>query len=144
MRVSTVSRHVATKRPMLKVTYHTRTLCTISVYLSSLFSGLVMGRRWWAGPSMFDMMGRGPARPVHFSEDGPRPDPAHQLLRRWAAAGPAHHVFNHSRPSPVHHFFKRLGPARPGPSHGSEAHETRALNGPAHVLSRTKGCMCIR
>ena len=31
-----------------------------------------MGRRWWAGPSIFDMMGRDPARAVDISEDGPR------------------------------------------------------------------------
>ena len=104
--------------------------------------------RGWAGPGRsarptnFDKMGRGPARPIKFSEDGPRP-------------GPAHHIFKNSRPGPAHHFFKRLGPARPGPSHGSEAHETRALygparqlrgpargfDGPAHVLFRTKTCM---
>ena len=49
-------------------------------------------------------------------------------------------------------------PARPGPSHGSKAHGTRTIyrparqsrglprgfDGPAHVLSRTKRCMCIR
>ena len=73
-----------------------------------------MGRRWWAGPArpgplIFYMMGRGPTRPVKFSEDGLRPGPAH-------------------------HFLKRFGPARPGPSHGSEAHETRAIYGPARQL----------
>ena len=30
------------------------------------FQGLVMGRRWWAGPSVFYTMGRGPARPNQF------------------------------------------------------------------------------
>ena len=69
-----------------------------------------------AGTSIFYMMDRGPARSVNFSEDGPRP-------------GPAHHIFKFSLPSP---------------SHGSEAHETRALYGPARLLSRTKRCMCIR
>ena len=29
-------------------------------------AGLVMGRRLWAGPSIFDVMGRGPARPIKF------------------------------------------------------------------------------
>ena len=78
-----------------------------------------MGRRWWAGPGLG------------------RPGPARQIFRGWAAA----------RPSPSHF---QIFTARPGPSHGSEAHETRALyglarqlRGPAHVLSRTKRCMCI-
>ena len=126
-----------------------------------------MDRRWWAGPgfgrpgpSIFDMMGRGPALPVKFAEDGPRPGPAHQFFRGWAAARPSPSHFQKltARPGPAHPFFKRLGPARPGPSHGSEAHETwtlygparklrgsaRGFDGPAHVLSRTKKCMCIR
>ena len=102
-----------------------------------------MGQRWargWAGPgrpgragpSMLDVMGRGSVRPVNFSEDGPRP-------------GPVHHIKKQSRPGPAYHVFKSLGPAWPAPSHGSEAHDTRALyrparqlRGPAHVLSRTK------
>ena len=97
-------------------------------------AGLVMGRRGWAGPGLgragrvFDMMGCRPARLIIFSEDGPRP-------------GPAHHIFKNSRPGPVHIFFQK---SCPGPSYGSEAHETRApygpprkLRGPAHMLSRT-------
>ena len=68
-------------------------------------------------------MGRGPALPIIFSQ-------IHGL---------------------AHHFLERLSPAQPGPSHASEAHETRALygparqitpargfDGPAHVLFRTK------
>ena len=51
-------------------------------------------------------MGRGPAQPVTFSK----------------IHGPAHY------------FFERLGPARPGQSRGSDAHETRALYGPARQL----------
>ena len=96
-------------------------------------------------PSIPDMMGCGPARPINFSEDGPRP-------------GPAHHNFKNSRPGPSYFQKSRPGPARHDPSHGSEAHETRALHGPvrqlrgparrfhgpAHVLSRTKRCICIR
>ena len=95
-----------------------------------------MGRRWRAGLGLsrpgpiFCMMGRRPAWPINFSGNGPRP-------------GPARRIFKISRPGKVS--------ARPGPSHGSEAHETRAvhsparqLRGPAHVLSRTKRCMCIR
>ena len=60
-----------------------------------------MGRLWWAGPSIFNVMGRGPARPIKFSYDGLRPGPAHQVFRRWAAA----------RPSPSH--FPNFT-ARPG------------------------------
>ena len=56
------------------------------------------------GPSNFQRMGRGPARPINFSEDWPRP-------------GPAHHTVKHLRPGPAHHFFESLGPARPGPTH---------------------------
>ena len=119
------------------------------------------------GPSNFERMGRGPARPINFSEDGPWPGPAHQFFRGWAAARPGPSIFQRmgSGPAqpitfskiqgPAHHFFKRLGQARPGPSHGGEAHETRALyrparqlggptrgfDGPAHVLFRTKTFM---
>ena len=76
---------------------------------------------------MFDMMGRGPARPiknlnfvgrglarpVKFSEDGPRPGPDHQIFRGWAAVGPSpSHLKKFTAwPGPAHHFFKRLGPA---------------------------------
>ena len=74
----------------------------------------VPGRRARPGQPMFDLTGRGPARPIEFSEDGPRP-------------GPGHDISKNSRPGPAHHFLKRLGPGRPGSSHGSEAHETRAL-----------------
>ena len=49
-------------------------------FVGRYISGLVMGRRWRAGPSIFDMMGRGPARPIYFSFGGPRPGPAHQLF----------------------------------------------------------------
>ena len=94
-------------------------------------------------------MGLGPARTINFSENGPRPGPAHHIKKK-NRSGPA-------RPGPS--FFQRLGPARPGPSRGSEAYETRALYGPArqlrgpargfdgpahepaHVLFRTKACM---
>ena len=71
-------------------------------------------------------MGRGPARPVNFSEDGPRP-------------GPAHHFFKRSRSGPAHHLFKGIGPAQPGPSHGSKANETRALYGPARQFREPAG-----
>ena len=70
-------------------------------------------------------MGRGPARPIKFREDAPRPGPAYQSFRGWASArpgpskfqrvgrgstqpiafsnfhGPAHHIFNKSRPGPA-------------------------------------------
>ena len=38
------------------------------------------------------------ARPVKFSDDGPRP-------------GPAYHILKFSRPGPAYHSFKILGPA---------------------------------
>ena len=43
-----------------------------------------------------------------------------------------------ARPGPAHHCFERFGPARPGPSHGSKAHETRTLymGGPDNYVSR--------
>ena len=63
--------------------------------------------RWAAarpGPSNFQRMGRGPTRPIKFSEDGPRP-------------GPAHHIFKTSRPGPVRPIFFSKVSARPGPAH---------------------------
>ena len=76
-----------------------------------------MGRRWRAGPSIFDMMGRGPARPIYFSFGGPRPGPARQLLRGWAAArpSPSHFQKSPALPGPAHQIFLmcRPGPARP-------------------------------
>ena len=93
-----------------------------------------MGRRWWAWPGLGWAGPAGPTRPISFSEDGPRP----------------------AQPITVSNIH---GPARRGPSNGSEVHETRALyrpaqqlhgpargfdgpaHGPAHVLSRTKRCM---
>ena len=41
-----------------------------------------------SGPSIFQMMGRGPARPIKFLDSGPR--------------GPAHHIFEFSRAGPDH------------------------------------------
>lgn len=149
------------------------------VHISLFLAGLVMGRRRWAdqvGPSFahvvghgpawfiaFHRMGGGPARPIKFSEDGPRPGPVRLIFRGWAAAraGPIEfQIFL------AYNFFNFFGPARPmtfsisaarfGPPHDihSEAHETRAPQGsahhlcgpvhgferPAHVLSRTKRC----
>ena len=112
--------------------------------LTSFLSGLVMGRRWWAGParqflvrwatarpgpSNFNLVGRVPVLSVKFSEDGPRPGPPDQIFRRRAAArpikssddgprpGPAHHIFKKSRLGPVHHIaarHTRHGPIRAG------------------------------
>ena len=105
------------------------------------------------GPSIFEMMGQGQVRPIKFCFGEPRPGPARQNFRGWAAAQPGPSNFQRmgpgpaqlitfsklpARPVPAHHFFNNLGPARPCPSHGSEAHETRALCGPAHVLPRNK------
>ena len=91
------------------------------------------GRPARPGPSIFDMMGRGPARPVKCSVDGPRLGPALQFFREWAAARPGASHFQEftAWAGPAYHFLKRLGPARPGPSHVNEPHETRALRGPA-------------
>ena len=56
------------------------------------------------GPSFFQRIGHGPARPINFSEDGPRPSPTHHVFKIF---GPAR--LGTSR-------FKILGPARPGPA----------------------------
>ena len=79
------------------------------------------------------------ARPVKLSEDGPRPGPAHQIFRGWAAdrPGPAHHMFKNSQPGPAQFIIFSKASARPGPSHGSEAHETRDLYRPARQLRRS-------
>ena len=103
-------------------------------------------------------------RPINYVCDEPRPGPGNQILIWWAAARPGPSIFQrmgHGPAQPIT-FSKIQGPARPDPSHGSEAHETRALYGPArqlrrpvrrfdgpahepaHVLFRTKRCMCIR
>ena len=57
------------------------------------------------GP-LFHVVGRGPARPINFLEDGPRPDLAHQFFGRWAT----------TRPGPS--YFQKMGrgPSGPGPS----------------------------
>ena len=139
---------------------HTRTF-GLGHVSNDFFAGLAMGRRRWAGPgfshpSTFHMMGParpgssnihlvgcGPARPINFSEDGPR-------------LGRAHYT-QISRPGP-NPPTKKI--SRPGPAHdiGSEASQTRAIYGPArhfrgptrrfddpgygpaHMLSRTKRC----
>ena len=61
--------------------------------------GRLMGR---AGRPIYNahLMGRGPARPINFSEDG-RPGPLN--LREWAAARPtsSHYQFFTARPGPA-------------------------------------------
>ena len=70
-------------------------------------------------------MGRGPARPIKFREDGPRPGLAHLNFRGWAAPrpSPSHFHFFHDAARPIN-FSKvsarpiaflesRPGPARP-------------------------------
>ena len=102
-------------------------------------------------------MGHGPDRPaktrgpphgqggvahIEPTSRGPRPGPAHQIFRGWAAARPGPSQFQRigrgptqpitfasfygsARPGPII-FFKRLGPARPGPSR-----TPKSLPGPA-------------
>ena len=80
--------------------------------------------------SQIESIGRDPARPTNFLFGGPRPGPAHQILRGWAAARPGPSNFGRMgrgqarpikfsddgpRPGPAHHIFKNLGPARRGP-----------------------------
>ena len=63
------------------------------------------GRPARHGPQTFDMMGRGPARPVKFSEDGPRPGPAHHIKKFTARPT----IFSNvsARPGPAHHMAAR-------------------------------------
>ena len=70
-------------------------------------------------------MGRGPARPINFSWDGPWPGPAHQISEDGPRLGPAHYIFDFSRPGPSQ-FLDRPGPARPGP-------DKRPMTSPAIV-----------
>ena len=92
---------------------------SISPYLCQGLSWADAGgpARGWAGPGpparpgppIVDMMGRGPARAVKFSEDGPRPGPAHQIFRGWATARPSPSHFQKftARPGPAHHMAAR-------------------------------------
>ena len=89
------------------------------------------------------LMGRGPARPIKFRDDGPQPGPAHpfrsfqtmgggpahRISGCWAVArpGPSHHRSFTARPGLVHHFPKILDAARPGPSH---VQNTRPMTNP--------------
>ena len=92
------------------------------------------------GPSTFYIMVGGPARPVKFSEDGPRPGLAHQISEGRAAARPGRSKFQRMgrRPTqpiifsifhgPAHQFFRTLGPARSGP-------DKRHMTNPVFFLS---------
>ena len=81
--------------------------------------------RGWAGlgrparpdPPIFYMMGRGPARPAKFSEDGPRPGPAHQFFRGWATDRPSPSRFQTftARPGLADHFLFQSPPGRARP-----------------------------
>ena len=107
-----------------------------------------------AGPSILDKIGRGPARQNFRGWAAARPGPS-KLPR--IGRGPAQPITFSKIHGPARpFFFFGLGPARPGPIHDSEAHQTRALyeparqlcrpfrgfdrlaHGPARVLSRTK------
>ena len=97
------------------------------------------GRRRSSSSSTPHLMGSGPGRPVktyrpphgpggaaHIepTSHGPRPGPAYQISRGWAATRPGPSIFQFftarpgpsdfqkSRPGPAHHIFKSLGPAR--------------------------------
>ena len=63
--------------------------------------------RWAAArpvPSNFDLVGRGPAPPVKFSEDGPHPGPAHQFFKTHGPARPDPSFFLKPRAGPAHHM----------------------------------------
>ena len=64
-------------------------------------------------------MGRGPARSIKCSDDGPRLGPAEHCFRGWAAARPRPSPFQlfTARPGPVHPFLKHFDPAKPGQAH---------------------------
>ena len=79
------------------------------------------------GPSIFEMMGQGQVRPIKFCFGEPRPGPARQNFRGWAAAQPGPSNFQRMGPGPAQTitFFLIHGPAltfskvsaRPGPAH---------------------------
>ena len=103
------------------------------------------GRRSSSSSSKPHFMGSGPGRPVQTHEPhhgpggaahieptshGPRPGPAHQVSRGWAAA----------RPSPSHfqNFTARPGPSsvqkyRPGPASPITFSKVSARPGPAQT-----------
>ena len=74
--------------------------------------------RGWAGPDrparpgppVFDMMGRGPARPINFLEDGPRPGPTHHIKKKTGPARPGPSFYQKSRPRPARSITWQRGP----------------------------------
>ena len=52
-----------------------------------------MGRRWWARPGLGWAGPVGPAQPIKLYFGGPRPGPARQIFRGWAAARPDPSIF---------------------------------------------------
>ena len=87
-------------------------------------------------------MGRGPVRPIKFSDHGPRHSPAHHFFRGWAAAqcSPSHFQSCTAWPAPAHDIGRGLGSVRHfrGPARAFDGPE----HGPAHVLSRTINIKC--
>ena len=75
------------------------------------------GPRARPGPYIFHSVGRGPARPIQFSSDGPRPGrPIFFSKKDGPRPGPAHSIFKISRPGlarPIIFQTYRPGPARP-------------------------------
>ena len=84
-------------------------------------------------------MGRSPARPTNFSNDEPRPGPAHQISVCWAAARPGHHIFEVSRPGPARPSYFRRFTARPGPARSINFSNFTARPGPAHYIFKILG-----
>ena len=105
------------------------------------------GRRRSSSSSTPHLMGSGPGRPVknhgpggaaHIepTSHGPRPGPAHQIFRGWAAARPSSSKFQRMGRGPTQPitFPNFHGPARPGPSN-----LLRSRPGPArpdHIFKR--------
>ena len=78
------------------------------------------------------LMGHGPARPIKFREDGPRPGPAHHICRRWAAARPDPSKFQGMGRGPTQSitFSNFGGPARPVTIFRSTRRGPAHTNGP--------------
>ena len=106
------------------------------------FSGLAMGRRWWAGPGLDRAWPAGPTRQL-FRWAPARPGPSNcQRMGRGPALPITFSKVHRPGPArPGQSFYQK---SRPGPSHHMTVRPIRHSYGPAHVLSRTKRCMCIR
>ena len=76
--------------------------------------------------------GVGPGRPINLLCDGPRPDPARQIFRGWAAArsGPSNIQTMGRGPGQPITFPETHGLARPGPSFFQKSRP-----GPAHHMA---------